>query len=76
MRKSELERLTQAVKLIHTDEADGGDYHKGMNILADLIASGAAEHSPPEGCYWHDRADCARCSPAPQEQQPCGAGGE
>lgn len=37
MTKFERKKILEAIKYIHTDEEDGGDYHIGMDILADLL---------------------------------------
>jgi hypothetical protein len=36
MTKRERIKLTEAIRLIHANEEDGGDYHKGMSILCEL----------------------------------------
>ena len=39
MNEAERKKLRQAIDFIHRDEAEGGDYNKGMDILSDLLMS-------------------------------------
>lgn len=47
MDRTELSKLRRAIGFIHKDEADGGDYSKGMDILSDLLRQTAS--SLPRG---------------------------
>ena len=56
MTKKERKIILKAMWYLHTDEEKGGDYHKGMDLLSDLV--GDTNHSPR--CLWPAKIDLSR----------------
>ncbi len=46
MNTQDREKVRLAIKYIHSDEAEGGDYDKGMTLLSELLAEPLDKSSP------------------------------